>query len=61
MKLPCVIYNQTHVLAEIRQSILTERKGCSPYLATISFTMVRLWIRRQNIEALLKPFHRCVS
>jgi hypothetical protein len=39
MKLPYVIDNQTHVLAEILKGLLTEHKGRSLDVATAYFTV----------------------
>jgi hypothetical protein len=41
MKLPYVIDNQTHVLAEILKDLLTEHKGRSLDVATAYYSMTR--------------------
>jgi len=52
MKLPYVIDNQTHVLAEILKGMLTEDKGRSLDVATAYFTVGGFGLVQDGLTAL---------
>ena len=52
MKLPYVIDNQTHVLAEILKGLLTEDKGRSLDVATAYFTVGGFGLVQDGLTAL---------